>query len=272
MGAKVLIIDDDPVNIDLLGYLLRAFSHEPLIAMGGEEALQMAGAHIPDLILCDIQMPHMNGFEVLRRLRADPRFAFVPIVGVTALAMVGDREKIMAAGFDGYLTKPIAPETFVAEIEKYLPPDRLSSVVVEMPVPGGTTPLLAPPATSSGYVLVVDDNQPNLDLLRHLITSLGTDMIGVTSAEQGLRIARANTPSLIVSDLHMPDCDGVELLEIVRSDQELRRIPFVLISATDATADEQRRALASGADGFLRRPLDPETILAHLARWIPAER
>lgn len=271
MGAKVLIIDDDPVNIDLLSHLLRAFSHEPLIALGGEEALQMAGAHIPDIILCDIQMPHMNGFEVLRRLRADRRLAGVPIVGVTALAMVGDREKIMAAGFDGYLTKPIAPETFVAEIEKYLPPDRVSSMVLEMPVAGGTSPQVSPPSTSSGYVLVVDDNQPNLDLLRHLIASLGTDMIGATSAEQGLNIARADTPRLIISDLHMPGCNGVDLLEIVRSDRKLRRIPFVLISATDATPDEQRRALAGGANGFLRRPLDPETILAHLTRWIPRE-
>ncbi|HEX9083332.1 MAG TPA: response regulator [Gemmatimonadaceae bacterium] len=271
MGAKILIIDDDPVNLGLLAYLLRAFSHEPLMALGGEEALQMAGAHIPDLILCDIQMPDMNGFEVLRRLRADPRFAFVPIVGVTALAMVGDREKILAAGFDGYLTKPIAPETFVAEIEKYLPPDRVSSVVLQIPVAGGTSPLPWTPATSSGYVLVVDDNLPNLDLLRHLITSLGMGMIGATNAEQGLRIARAKTPSLIISDLHMPGCNGVELLEIVRSDQELRRIPFVLISATGATADEQRRAFANGADGFLLRPLDPETILAHLTRWIPTE-
>ncbi|MGZ4809579.1 MAG: response regulator [Thermoanaerobaculia bacterium] len=271
MSAKVLIIDDDPVNIELLGYLLRAFSHEPLIALGGKEGLRMAAAHIPDLILCDIQMPDMNGFEVVRRLRTDQRFAFVPIVAVTALAMVGDREKIMAAGFDGYLTKPIAPETFVAEIQKYLPPDRVSSVVLEMPVAGGTSPMLSPRATSCGYVLVVDDNLPNLDLLHHLITSLGADMIGATNADPGLAIARANTPSLIISDLHMPGCNGVELLEIVRSDQELRRTPFVLISATDATPDEQRRALASGADGFLLRPLDPETILAHLARWIPTE-
>ena len=75
MGAKILIIDDDPVNIDLLGYLLRAFSYEPLIALGGEQALQVAASDVPDLILCDIQMPDMNGFEVLRRLRADPRFA-----------------------------------------------------------------------------------------------------------------------------------------------------------------------------------------------------
>src|SRR5438552_11548284 len=120
MCARVLVIDDDPVNADLLGYLLRAFGHDPILALEGEVALNEARRQTPDLVLCDIQMPRIDGFEVLRQLRMDGRFSQTPIVGVTALAMVGDREKILAAGFDGYLTKPITPETFVPQIEKFL--------------------------------------------------------------------------------------------------------------------------------------------------------
>lgn len=120
MCARVLVVDDDPVNVDLLTYLLHAFGHEAVAVLSGDDALREADAHVPDLVLCDIQMPRTDGFAVLRRLRADGRFAATPIVGVTALAMVGDREKIIAAGFDGYLAKPITPETFVSEIEKYL--------------------------------------------------------------------------------------------------------------------------------------------------------
>jgi len=120
MCARVLVVDDDPVNVELLAYLLRAYGHDPVLALSGEAALREAQERVPDLVLCDIQMPQADGFEVLRRLRADARFAGTPIVGVTALAMVGDREKIIAAGFDGYLAKPISPETFVPDIEKYL--------------------------------------------------------------------------------------------------------------------------------------------------------
>src|SRR5437773_1756694 len=98
MCARVLVIDDDPVNADLVGYLLRAFGHQAVLALDGASALKEADARVPDLVLCDIQMPQMDGFEVLRRLRLDGRFASTPIVGVTALAMVGDREKILSAG------------------------------------------------------------------------------------------------------------------------------------------------------------------------------
>ncbi len=124
MCARVLVVDDDPVNVELLAYLLRAYGHDAILALSGEAALREAHERVPDLVLCDIQMPQADGFEVLRRLRGEARFAGTPIVGVTALAMVGDREKIVAAGFDGYLTKPITPETFVPEVEKYLSTER----------------------------------------------------------------------------------------------------------------------------------------------------
>jgi len=124
MCARVLVVDDDPVNVELLAYLLRAYGHDAILALSGEAALREAHERVPDLVLCDIQMPQTDGFAVLRRLRADPRFSGTPIIGVTALAMVGDREKIVAAGFDGYLTKPITPESFVPDIEKYLLTER----------------------------------------------------------------------------------------------------------------------------------------------------
>ena len=127
MCARVLVVDDDPVNVDLLGILLRAFGHEAVLTLTGLDALREAAERIPDLVLCDIQMPEIDGFEVARRLRADARFARMPIVGISALAMVGDREKVLSAGFDGYLSKPIMPETFIVEIEKYL--DRPPSAV-----------------------------------------------------------------------------------------------------------------------------------------------
>ena len=122
MCARVLVVDDDPVNADLLGYLLRAFGHDASLTLGGQEALRDAEAQLPDLVLCDIQMPVLDGYEVLRRLRANHRYDDTRIVGVTALAMVGDRERVLAAGFDGYLSKPIDPETFVRTVEDFLPP------------------------------------------------------------------------------------------------------------------------------------------------------
>ena len=119
MCARILVIDDDPVNLDLMTYLLNAFGHAPIAAESATEALEVLTKEAVDLILCDIQMPSIDGFEFLRRLKPDIRKA-APVIGVTALAMVGDREKILAAGFDGYMAKPITPETFVADVEKFV--------------------------------------------------------------------------------------------------------------------------------------------------------
>src|SRR5438045_3843845 len=165
MCARVLVIDDDPVNLDLMIYLLNAFGHRPISADGGAHALETMRTTEVELVLCDIHMPGMDGFEFLRRLNDEGRHR-VPVIGVTALAMVGDREKILAAGFDGYLAKPITPETFVDEVEKYLPAHlanvgqanvgRVLNPSAAEGGPSSTDELRARP-TSRGYALVVDD-------------------------------------------------------------------------------------------------------------------
>src|SRR5207253_4723725 len=111
MCARILVIDDDPINLDLMLYLLKAFGHTPVPAQSAIRGLEIIRSDDADLILCDIQMPEVDGFEFLRTLSAEGGRK-VPVIGVTALAMVGDREKVLAAGFDGYMAKPITPETF----------------------------------------------------------------------------------------------------------------------------------------------------------------
>jgi two-component system cell cycle response regulator len=120
MPATILVIEDNPDNIRLVAYVLRAHGYEPLLAMSGAEGLQIAGETKPQLILLDIRMPHMDGYEVVARLR-QMDLKDTTIVAVTASAMVGDRERITSAGFDGYIQKPIDPETFIADVESFLP-------------------------------------------------------------------------------------------------------------------------------------------------------
>jgi CheY-like chemotaxis protein len=118
--TRILIIEDNPANLELMVYLLKAFAHTPLEARDGRAGLDLARREKPDLILCDLQLPDIDGYEVARQIKRDPDLRAIPIVAVTAYAMVGDRDRVMAAGFDGYLTKPIAPETFVGQVEGFL--------------------------------------------------------------------------------------------------------------------------------------------------------
>lgn len=122
--ARILIIEDNPTNMELVDYLLRAFGHTTLHAGDGEEGVADALRESPDLVLCDVNLPKLDGYGVVRQIRADPRLENLPMLAVTALAMVGDREKLLAAGFNGYFSKPIEPRSFVAQIEAFLPPVR----------------------------------------------------------------------------------------------------------------------------------------------------
>ena len=120
MTAKILLVEDNEQNRYLATFLLEKRGHVVVSATSGLLALELAIRIMPDLILLDIQLPGMDGHAVAQALKSDPRFRHVPIVAVTSYAMVGDREKAFAAGAEGYIEKPINPETFVDEVERFL--------------------------------------------------------------------------------------------------------------------------------------------------------
>ncbi|MBA4370432.1 MAG: response regulator [Coriobacteriaceae bacterium] len=119
MGRRILVAEDDPQNMYLVRFLLEKAGYEVLSAGDGEVAVEMARTHKPDLVLMDMLLPRLDGYEATRMLRDDPG-PDLPIVALTAYSMKGDREAILEAGCDGYIAKPIDPERFVAEVESYL--------------------------------------------------------------------------------------------------------------------------------------------------------
>jgi two-component system, cell cycle response regulator len=122
--ARILVIEDNPINLELMTYLLRAFGHEVLHAYTGAKGLEVLAETRVDLVACDIHMPGMDGYDVLRAIRARPEWAATRVIAVTASAMVGDREEVLTAGFDGYVSKPIDPQTFVPDLVAFIAPPR----------------------------------------------------------------------------------------------------------------------------------------------------
>jgi two-component system cell cycle response regulator DivK len=118
--ARILVVDDDARNLRLAATVLEQAGHEVLSAQNGAEGVEAALAHAPDLVLMDVQMPGMDGGSALRRLRAEPRTAALKVVALTALAMKGDAERLLAEGFDGYLEKPIRYKEFLASVAALL--------------------------------------------------------------------------------------------------------------------------------------------------------
>jgi CheY-like chemotaxis protein len=117
MNLRVLIVEDNPQNLELMCFLLESAGHSALTARNGLEGLTKSERENPDLIICDLQMPGLDGFGMLERVRANPRLRAIPCVAVTALAMPSDRDRVMTSGFCGYVSKPIEPRTFVGLLE-----------------------------------------------------------------------------------------------------------------------------------------------------------
>lgn len=119
--SVILLVEDVEDNRELARMLLEVDGHDVIEAHTGTEAITQAQAHRPALILMDLSLPEMDGWEATRLIQSDPATADIPIVAVTAHAMAGDRDRVMAAGFVGYITKPIEVSGFAAEVGKYLP-------------------------------------------------------------------------------------------------------------------------------------------------------
>ena len=122
MATRILIVEDHPASLELLQYLLGAAGYETLQATDGGDAIALMQTERLDLVICDMQLPEISGYEVAKFLKGDPALRGIPIVAVTAFSMVGDRDKVLSSGFDGYFSKPIEPENFVAQMEAFLPP------------------------------------------------------------------------------------------------------------------------------------------------------
>jgi|HubBroStandDraft_6_1064221.scaffolds.fasta_scaffold217090_3 two-component system cell cycle response regulator len=247
-----------------MSYLLTAFGHEALEAHEGVEGIEKARRENPDLILLDINMPRMDGYEVARLLCADPECSQIPIVAVTALAMVGDREKIMASGFNGYIAKPLDPEAFSTQVQGYLGAGHAPAVRRAVHTQKQSTAATASSPKKLSVVLFVDNMQTNIDLMRSTLEPSGYEVFAATSAKEGFDLALRTKPDLIVSDVHMPRQDGYEFLRMVQAAPALARIPFVFLSASVWSVREQQQALVRGATKFISRPVDPGALLSEL--------
>lgn len=260
MRARILVIEDNPGNLELMSYLLQAFGHTVDSAETGLDGLAAARQRRPDLIVCDIQLPDIDGFEIARRLRGDASLCDIPLVAVTALAMVGDRDRVLAAGFDGYLTKPIDPEMFTRQIESYLPAGPRRVPPRPSAAPGSPPHRTAKDAT----ILAVDNLPVQLELAQCILGPFGYQVVTAGNMSDALNLLDSIAIDLILSDVQMGDSTGFEFLHAIKKNPRLASIPFVLITSTAMSDEDRDHGLALGAARYLRRPIEPEALLAEI--------
>jgi two-component system cell cycle response regulator len=234
--ARILIIEDNPTNMELMAYLLTAFGHQPLSAFDGDSGVRQAREQLPDLILCDVHLPKLDGYGVLAALKADPLLRAIPVLAVTALAMVGDRERLLQAGFDGYVGKPIEPEHFGAELDPFLPPPRV--------------------------VLLVDDDAFMREVLADFLGQQGYAVLAADGAAEALALMARHAVGVVLCDQCMPLMTGTEFMERARRLQpDSYRI---LLTALDGAAPIGAALARGDVDRCLAKPWDGAELLASL--------
>ncbi|MEX0617814.1 MAG: response regulator [Pseudohongiellaceae bacterium] len=258
--ARILIIEDSPVNMELMTYLLERHGHTVINATDGELGVAVAASQLPDLIICDIQMRGLDGYQVAQALKSDEKLKNIPLLAVTALAMTGDRERAMAVGFDSYFSKPVDPVVFIPQIEKFLP-ESLRTTYKQAQSSGQPA---QPTEFLEATILVVDNLRMNLDLAVSLLGGSGYNVVTASGMAQALTVMNNIKPDLILSDVLMQEADGFDFIKFVKNDPVLESIPFAFITSTAITERERRTGLALGAIRFLVRPLDAEELLSEI--------
>jgi two-component system cell cycle response regulator len=259
--AQILLIEDNRDHLELMAYLLRAFGHRPLSVGCGEAAMGVASARVFDLVVSDLMLGGMTGFEVAQYFKASDRLKNIPIVAVSALG-VAARKRAMAAGFDGLISKPISPEGFVSQLQRFVKID-----LTNLLPPAAAAPAPEEPVTflqHEGTILVVDDRQGNLDLARSMLEPFGFKVVTAGGVEEALACVRSNPPSLILTDVHMGDGTGFDLVKTVRNDPQLRQIPCLVISATYLDYDPRTEELGLDDSNFILRPIEPLALVAKI--------
>jgi CheY-like chemotaxis protein len=254
--ARILVVEDSPDIRALVRMLLEPSGHEILFAPDGREGVEAAKREKPDLVLMDLSLPILSGWEATRQIKTDPETSGITVLAVTAHAMQGDRDRALAAGCDGFLSKPIDEETFEQEVASWLSKSKVTwsraSGLAAAAARGDDRP-------APGRILVVDNEPDVADLVRIHLEEDGHEVVlARSSAEAAERFSAESQFDLAVVDVMLGGSSGYDLTgELIARSAEY--LPVLLISA--GTIDRER-GYASGADDFVAKPIDASELRA----------
>lgn len=276
MSARVLVVDDIPANVKLLEAKLTSEYFDVISARNGPEALAMIREARPDLVLLDVMMPGMDGFEVCRKIKLDPAIAHTPVIMVTALDQVKDRVTGLEAGADDFLTKPVVDVALFARVRSLV---RLKMMTDELRLREDTGKQLGLPSQiveadntplAGARILIVEDRQLSAE---RLVAAFGGrhDVRVEGNIDEAGRLLRDGSFDLAIISLALREADGLRLVSHLRSEDATRQIP-VLVLVQEGDMNRLARALDIGANDYLMRPVDNQELLARARTQLRRKR
>lgn len=277
MSARILVVDDIPANVRLLEAKLAAEYFEVVSASSGKEALALIDKQIPDIVLLDVMMPEMDGFEVCARIRANPRTHFLPVVMVTALSDPSDRVRGLEAGADDFLTKPVNDLALFARVRSLV---RLKMIMDEWRMreqTSGQFDLLAAATEPdlnedrNASVLLVEGFAPAAQRVVQVLSKDGDTVEVCDNLATAQELAASNRFDLIITNIQVGGEDGLRLCSHLRSHEETRQTPILLI-VEEFDMPRLIKGLDIGASDYLMKPIDPNELLARVRIQIRRRR
>ncbi len=260
--ARILIVDDVSENLHAMMAILRE-QYAVIAATSGEKALELAArSPQPDLLLLDIQMPGMDGYEVLRRLKADPDTADIPVIFVTALSEAADEARGLKLGAADYISKPINPDLLHLRVLTQL---ELRRYRRKPAAPGNGEP------SQQLSILVVDDVPENIHELVGALSGEYRVLVANSGAKAIELVQGAQPPDLVLLDIVMPEMDGYEVCRRIKATVAGNRIPVIFLSVVDQVV-EKVRGFSIGAADFITKPFDIDEVRARIRTHLELSR
>lgn len=277
MSARVLVVDDILPNVKLLEAKLSSEYYDVLTAMNGEEALRCVAEESPDLVLLDVMMPGMDGFEVCTRIKANPKTAHIPVVMVTALTDANDRVRGLESGADDFLSKPINDIALMARVRSLV---RLkmstdewrirSNTANQLGVVDENTGLMSEPAENAN-ILIVEDKSFELKKMEGTLFGARHNVIAVENGADAMEMISSHDFDLLIVSLNLDHEDGLRLCSHLKSNERTRAIPLVMIGG-DEDMKRIAHGLEIGAHDYILRPVDRNELLARVRTQIRRKR
>ena len=276
MSARILVVDDILTNVKLLEAKLSAEYFEVLCAQDGQSALDLAANQSPDLVLLDVMMPGMDGFEVCQRLKADDKTRHIPVVMVTALSDVADRVRGLEAGADDFLSKPVNDVALFARVRSLV---RLKMTMDELRLrqaASGESSMFdkhrpGEERIDSARILVVDSSESASRKIIDCLRGEGYVVDHTADTEDGLRLGCERSYDMIIAGLEINGEDGLRLCSQLRSQSQTRHVPILLL-LEDVFLDRLAKGLELGVSDYLIKPIDRNELLARSRTQIRRRR
>jgi two-component system cell cycle response regulator len=270
MSARILVTDDNPLNVKLLSAKLQREYYSVSTAENGVETIEKTMVEQPDLILLDVMMPELDGFETCKRLKANPATQNIPVVMVTALSDVQDRVRGLEAGADDFLTKPINDIALMARVRSCL---RLKSLMDEWRMREGAVQTVDAHdlAMHNVHIVLLEDQPHEQDFIAKAIVRAGMNCHLATRADEMYELLGKYPIDVCLVSMRLANEDTLRVLADFKARQDTRAIPFV-VTSDEADIGRIAKALDIGANDYIFKPVDALELQARLRTQIRHKR